>query len=317
MSDKSLPTFEEVKSQIEDTAANLDAQRIKGMKYNRKNRMIVFFLAIVVFPLSIFVFSWDIITGIFAVMISGLSVLYFVSEFDYQYRYDVKYGMVTAILDCFSSELLYYPENSMLLDVVNRGQIIRSWYSDNVDGEDYIKGYYNGNYIQFSSLVIKRGLNGHNSIGVFRGRYLVCEFNKEFDSHTLVLEDSLEKHLGFFGQSIQDFVSNGKLVRLENADFERRFVTYTTDQVEARYILSPSFMEKLMELDDKYDDGISAGFRNGNMHLAMKTKQPLIQYENDYPLTMEAIQYRFYEPIYQIFNLIETFEMNQKLWSKQ
>lgn len=312
-----LPTFEEVMSEIEDTAIELEEKRKKGIRFNKRNRLIVTIISIVVFPLSIVVFSWDVLTGVFAVILSGLSIMYFISEFDYQYRYDIKYGMITAILDCFSPDLMYYPENSMLIDVINRGQIIRSWFTDRIDGQDYIKGYYKGNYMQFSSIVINRGLEEHKTVGVFRGRYLVCKFNKNFDSHTIVLQDALEKHAGFFGQAIQDFISRGKLVKLESADFERRFVVYSTDQVEARYLLSTTFMEKLMELYDKFDGGISAGFRNGNLHVAMRTPASLINYEYDYPVTLEAIQYRFYEPIYQIFNLIETFEVNQKLWSKQ
>lgn len=42
-------------------------------------------------------------------------------------------------------------------------------------------------------------------------------------------------------------VGRPDVVRLEDPEFEKIFVVYSSDEVEARYILSTSFMERLVE----------------------------------------------------------------------
>ncbi|MBK9503985.1 MAG: DUF3137 domain-containing protein [Bacteroidetes bacterium] len=41
------------------------------------------------------------------------------------------------------------------------------------------------------------------------------------------------------------------VVRLEDVEFEKQFVVYSSDEVEARYILSTSFMEQIMAFKRK------------------------------------------------------------------
>ena len=69
---------------------------------------------------------------------------------------------------------------------------------------------------------------------------------------TLLYPDTAEKMFGKFGQSLQSL--NGKMahggrdvVKLEDPEFEKEFVVYAHDQVEARYVLSPSLMRRLLE----------------------------------------------------------------------
>ena len=47
-------------------------------------------------------------------------------------------------------------------------------------------------------------------------------------------------------------------MKLENPDFEKTFDVYSTDQIEARYLLSPSMMERLLALEMCIRDSIKA-----------------------------------------------------------
>ncbi len=58
-----------------------------------------------------------------------------------------------------------------------------------------------------------------------------------------MLPDFAEKLLGKFGQKFQKSFTHGKLVKLENPEFEKEFVVYSSGQQEARYILTPVMME--------------------------------------------------------------------------
>ena len=46
---------------------------------------------------------------------------------------------------------------------------------------------------------------------------------------------------------IADYIEKEKLqdVKLEDISFDKRFNVYTKDQVEARYLTTPTFMERL------------------------------------------------------------------------
>jgi hypothetical protein len=63
--------------------------------------------------------------------------------------------------------------------------------------------------------------------------------------------------LNFFNKLFSSFANNLEKVKLESIDFENRFIVYSNDQVEARYILTPSFMERLVKLEKMMGDEIS------------------------------------------------------------
>ena len=66
-----------------------------------------------------------------------------------------------------------------------------------------------------------------------KGFFFIADFQKDFQGHTTILRNSLFK-----------LSSSGSRVKLENPDFEKTFDVYSTDQIEARYLLSPSRSEE-------------------------------------------------------------------------
>ena len=52
---------------------------------------------------------------------------------------------------------------------------------------------------------------------------------------------------GFLGTKLQKMnKGRGDLVKLENPEFESEFAVYSGDQIESRYILSSSLMERIL-----------------------------------------------------------------------
>src|SRR5690606_23428736 len=67
-------------------------------------------------------------------------------------------------------------------------------------------------------------------------------------------------------------------VNLEDPRFTNQFIVYSTDQVEARYVLSMAFMEKIIALKEKFDQSILLSFQNKQMYLAVKNKHGLFSF---------------------------------------
>ena len=84
--------------------------------------------------------------------------------------------------------------------------------------------------------------SGKNShwVTVFGGQVVCIAFPKKFLGTTVVNREGV-RALGVPGL---------ERVNLESGDFERIFEVYGTDQVEARYLVHPVFMEKLVALEN-------------------------------------------------------------------
>lgn len=67
----------------------------------------------------------------------------------------------------------------------------------------------------------------------FKGSVLVCEFNKKFRGKTVAV--SKDFNIKFLGEK----------ELLDDVKFNENFRVFTTDKVEARYLLTPAFMGKL------------------------------------------------------------------------
>lgn len=101
-------------------------------------------------------------------------------------------------------------------------------------------------------------------VTVFRGQCLRLDFHKTFYGRTLITRDA-----GFFNR----FGSGKGMQRatLEDPVFEKIFEVYTTDQVESRYLLTPDFMQKLVDLEKTFKGGkLKAAFDGGEMFITVQ-----------------------------------------------
>jgi Protein of unknown function (DUF3137) len=99
---------------------------------------------------------------------------------------------------------------------------------------------------------------------VFRGQLLRLTFPRAFLGTTIVRRDA-----GMFNM----FGGGGKLerVRLVSAEFERAFEVWSNDQVEARYLLHPVMMERLIDLEQRlHGKRIRCAFEGGDLLIAVE-----------------------------------------------
>lgn len=120
------------------------------------------------------------------------------------------------------------------------------------------------------SISTKRNMNESLKNESFKGVFSVASFNKNLKGHTLILPDNLEKVIGKIAQNIQKFnFRKEDLIKLEDPEFEKEFVVYSTDQVEARYVLTTSMMERLTALKRKINKPIMVSFTDNKINIAI------------------------------------------------
>jgi len=99
---------------------------------------------------------------------------------------------------------------------------------------------------------------------VFRGLLARFDFPKPFKARTLVMADR-----GAIFNVLGGLFGSDERVRLEDPRFEKAFEVYSPDQIEARYLLTPAFMERLLSLKARVNCSLCAAFDQGQLWLAI------------------------------------------------
>lgn len=146
-------------------------------------------------------------------------------------------------------------------------------------------------------------------VTVFRGLLLQYQFPKRFNGTTIVTEDH-----GMIGNFFGKMAKPGERVALEDRRFEKIFEVYSTDQVEARYLLTPTFMERLVSLADMVGrKKVQFGFEGDELLIAIETKRD--QFEGGSLLKKlddPSRTQRLLDEVDLIFEIVETLNLQTK-----
>ena len=103
-------------------------------------------------------------------------------------------------------------------------------------------------------------------------------------------------------------------VKLEDNIFEKRFNVYTQDQVEARYLLTPTFMERYKSLETAFGTKkIKCAFFEDQIMFAIPTKDDLFELGSLYTKqsSRKAVG-KFYDELKSVQEMIDHFKLNEK-----
>lgn len=146
----------------------------------------------------------------------------------------------------------------------------------------------------------------HYWVDIFRGFFFVADFHKDFQGMTVVRRNSLIK-----------FSWNGTRVKLENPVFERTFDVYSTDQIEARYLLTPSMMERLLQVERAFGGGISLCFRDSKVIIAIPDRKNHFEATVWHRLTDLAVLETEFATIRSLIGIVQELQLNTRIWSKE
>ncbi len=99
-------------------------------------------------------------------------------------------------------------------------------------------------------------------------------------------------------------------------EFEKAFVVSSTDQIEARYILSPSMMRRLLDLRARHDNELHISFIANRIYLALPQHSDLFEPPSlRTPLTIGAVR-RIIADLQSVLCIVEELDLNTRIWSK-
>jgi hypothetical protein len=236
------------------------------------------------------------------------------------YVSDFKHIVIGGIVKFLGDDLNYEPNGFIEKHIFMMSKIFTT--GPNVyKGDDLVWGNIGATRIRFSELnAVHESGSGKNRhrVTIFRGLFFTGDFNKDFKGKTIVLPDTAEALFSRLGSKLQAMnIFRGQLIKLEDPQFERQFVVYGDDQVEARYILSPSLMSRIVDYKQKSGKKICLSFVGSMVFVAIWISRNLFEPKIfNTLLDFEPIR-QYYEDLRLAADIVEDLNLNVRIWSRQ
>ena len=226
----------------------------------------------------------------------------------YLYNKITKMNILSNIANFFGEfEYAHNQSNTMLIK-----NMTLSEKSDKIEIDDA----FTGKYLDVPVEIIeykKFNLREIRSQGMVREEYVkngmallfVAQMNKNFKGKTIVTKDR-----GILNKITK--YKNLQRVSLEDVLFEKKYEIYSDDQIEARYILTTSMMERMIKLSEIFSK-IEYNFFENKVYININTKKNLFECNSFFRtlINYKRIKKSFDE-LYLIFSIIKIIKLNEK-----
>ena len=212
---------------------------------------------------------------------------------------NIKSKVMNDVCRCFG-ELTYSKTPKKYLNLGNLVPKFNRKYFDDI---------FYGKYKDINYSIIETKLDMHIDkldITVFNGVIIQFDMKKRFEGNTVILPktsvpispDAQLKHTS-----------------MEDPVFNQKFDVFTTDETEARYLITPSFMERLNHMQVSFSaDKISCAFFEKNLLIGLHTKKDLFSIGSLIKPANDAEQFfALFEEILSIIQLIDYFKLDQNI----
>jgi hypothetical protein len=322
------PDFAAIDQELAPVYAALDQLRQSHRRKRQSILMHCFAIALGFFALGLGAMAMEDVPGV--LFISGMAgiiiaIIYAairLGNFSATYRGIFKNEVFRRVTQSIAPSMVYEPHRCVDQSFFRECGLFQSRI-DRYRGEDYFAGSVDQTGLLFSELHAEREETSRDSKGntstrwvtVFRGIFMVVDFHKEFRGQTMIQTDVAESLFGWLGRKLQNF--SGDLVRLENPEFERAFKVRSTDQVEARYLLTPAMQERLLEMRRHWGNNIQFTLRRSLMFIAIPNATNWFETGKHDASAHRPVVKLFASQLLSLLHIVRTLDLNTRIWTKE
>ena len=176
----------------------------------------------------------------------------------------------------------------------------------NIKTDDCFLGKYRGVNIDITEYDFH-----YNKTEVFKGAVIKIDMNKNFEGTTVIRP---KKYIPF--KHVRD-LKKAKLekVELEDININKNYEIYSTDQIEARYLLTTSFIERFQNITMNFSSKASfCAFHGKHVFIAPYCKKDLFSIGSLIKPASDEKQFmRLINELISILELIDHFKLDKKL----
>jgi hypothetical protein len=267
--------------------------------------------------------------GIFAIILGGIasSVAYhfMAGKYGKAYVESYKKTVIEKLVNLIDSELHYDQHRGIDSQYFEASELFTT-RPDRYDTEDLIYGNYGKTSLQLGELHAEdrrtstdsKGNTKTHYVTIFKGLMLIADFHKHFEGRTFVFPDVAEKAFGGFGRTLQKLSgrSGTELIQMEDAEFEQAFAVHSTDQIEARYILSPAMMRRLLEMRTRFGKDVRISFKESSVWIAVPHNTSYLEPNTKLEATDRYQIEKMMQEVALFLDLIEELDLNTRIWTK-
>ncbi len=222
-----------------------------------------------------------------------------------------KHKIILQVLNFMFRDFEYIPRQKLNNAIIYDSMLL-NMIPGSITGEDYLKFRIGETSVHLCEIrTYNRSDEGR---AAFKGMFISAGFNKNFTSKTIVLSrkyTNIRRKIKLF------LLAGNKKVILEDPVFNKSYLVFTDDQVEARYILSTSFMERILAFRARSGKDLSFSFVNNRMYMIIPEKVNLFEYT----VFGRVDRYQEVKASFDYFRLISDIvyelDLNKRIWSKK
>lgn len=262
-----------------------------------------------------------IILGI-AILIYGLVMLGKAGAKESQYRYSYKHSLVAYALRTIDESLKINDVEALSEEAFISSQLFAK-APDRYHSEDQVYGFAGKTKFSFSEVhaeykTVTPTKNGQRVDwhDILKGVVFCADFNKNFNGTTTVRPKDLSAAFIAWISTALPIFNSGEVVKLENPDFDKNFITHSNDQVEARYILTPSMMERIAEVNSRSKETISLSFTGSLVFIAFPLSGNYFEPPFSRSLLDEHLLEKDIELVQFMYGIVNELDLNTRIWGK-
>ncbi len=225
-----------------------------------------------------------------------------------QFKSEVKAKVFPKIFGYFGDDFIYSQTHHMSLTHLKRSKILPSY--DTAKFDEYVQGSFQGVSIALNELELFSRVKSkkRSSLKVqFKGIAIELGCQKRFKGHTIVVSRRMDLQSLIF-----DRFKGLERVKLEDPRFEKRFDAFSNDQVEARYLLTLGFMERLQSLANRFSGKLECAFYQDKLLILLESNHN--RFELGSIFSGASFEYEFsqiHKEMQQVFAMIEILKLNE------
>jgi len=238
------------------------------------------------------------------------------------YTKEFKDKIIAPLIKALDKNLQYSPNYHVGNHHFTNSKIFTSKL-DKLDGNDYVKGKIDDVNIEFSDLhaqsEYKESKGNKHYQTIFQGLFIVTDVNKHFHAKTVILPDTAQSTFGdYLGNLLQSHnMQRNELVKMDSVAFEKEFVVYSTNQIEARYILSHAIMDKLLKFQKNSNHPVYISFVGDHIHMAIYYDKDMFEPSIFHSHLKYKVAMEYIDTLHLVTGTVQELKLNQKLWSKE
>ena len=303
---------------LRDKVKTFEKERLLALKKSRRNLFISLPIMVLI-PFGVVNIDWYYLFGeysfqviLFMILLAYGVIIWFIKQSMNLYQDSIKTEIFPNILNFFGT-FNYSPETQKSAGTYEYSGLIPNFHRET--SEDHIKGNYKGVEIDLFETELEQKRRTKKStyyVTVFKGILITLSMNKKFKGKTIVRKDA-----GSIGNWFRSTFTFGSLenIKLEDPKFEKKFEVFSDDQVEARYLLTVTFMERLNELAEVFGGKtIQCCFFKNELFIMIPLKKDMFEPGSIFkPEDFIDDSKSLLKELNLIFSIVDTLKLNMKL----